>query len=679
MSTEKDKSLDRYNRIRNFVLMIITDIVNIYGFIKYKWDEKLINLIVYGLLFLGIPAIVYYLFFSTKKTRLLPYSHQPRFRSIYKFRWFALVMCILFILGVWYKLLYTPNKILEDKVVVLVTNFDGPDKQKYRITEQLLLKLHESLDKFSDTRILSNTESVSETQGTTHARALGEKEHADLVIWGYYGVTSSDVMITIHVENLTEITNKEAQVKNLYQLQAPIAEIDNFHIQQKLSNQLTAYTLFMTGLVRYLANDYSEAINRFVRVTQIENWKLNFSNAVIPYFYIGNSYLEQNKYSDALEAFNAAFLIDPINTNILLNRGFTFLFLHKKDEALSDINLLIRLRPYYKAYYARGYIYLELSQDSSKYYLNAIDDFTKVINEKPDYSLAYNNRGSAYLNLGQLEKAKNDFDNAIRLSPTNTRIYVNFGLIYAHKNDHRKAIEYYSLALQNDSMDTLIFANRSKSYFYIGEYDLAIKDCLTAIKYDSTNSNIYVNLGLSLLMENIFSEANANFQKALMYDANNYLAYHGLGLLQVKMGGMDNMHLLKGIQYFSKTIELKKDFVDAYTNRGNAYFGLGQIDLALNDYDKAISLDPTNPDVYNNRGLTYQALKKHHAAITDFTIAIRLNPTDARFYIERAESNASLGNNSEAMIDLKKASQLCTDLNTQQEIEDRIHNIISKK
>ena len=47
---------------------------------------------------------------------------------------------------------------------------------------------------------------------------------------------------------------------------------------------------------------------------------------------------------------------------------------------------------------------------------------------------------------------------------------------------------------------------------------------------------------------------------------------------------------------YNKTIELKVDLVNAYTNRGAAYHEKGKCDLAIIDFTKVIELEPDDAD-----------------------------------------------------------------------------------
>ncbi len=91
----------------------------------------------------------------------------------------------------------------------------------------------------------------------------------------------------------------------------------------------------------------------------------------------------------------------------------------------------------------------------------------------------------------------------------------------------------------------------------------------------------------------------------------------------------------------------------AFLLRGNAYKGLGQNDLALEDYNQAVSLDPNSATAFNSRGLLYFETGDNQLALADFAQAIQLTPTFALAYRNRAEVQKSLGNSAAAALDLQ--------------------------
>ena len=73
-----------------------------------------------------------------------------------------------------------------------------------------------------------------------------------------------------------------------------------------------------------------------------------------------------------------------------------------------------------------------------------------------------------------------------------------------------------------------------------------------------------------------------------------------------------------------EAIRLDPNLAQAYTNRGNAYAGLGQLQRAIQDYDEAIRLDPNLASAYANRARAYTFLSNDAAAQRDVDTAIEL-------------------------------------------------------
>ena len=65
----------------------------------------------------------------------------------------------------------------------------------------------------------------------------------------------------------------------------------------------------------------------------------------------------------------------------------------------------------------------------------AIDDFNMAIKLKPDYAIAYNNRGTVYRIIGEYDRAIEDCNKAIELDPGYAEPYSNRGAAYREKGE----------------------------------------------------------------------------------------------------------------------------------------------------------------------------------------------------------------------------------------------------
>lgn len=59
------------------------------------------------------------------------------------------------------------------------------------------------------------------------------------------------------------------------------------------------------------------------------------------------------------------------------------------------------------------------------------------------------------------------------------------------------------------------------------------------------------------------------------------------------------------ISNYYKAIEINPNYVQAYFNRGFAYFQLKDYFGALRDYGKVLQINDNYYEAYNNRGLVY--------------------------------------------------------------------------
>ena len=76
-------------------------------------------------------------------------------------------------------------------------------------------------------------------------------------------------------------------------------------------------------------------------------------------------------------------------------------------------------------------------------YDRAIEAFTKAIELNPNYAVAYNNRGLAYNNVGEFDRAITDYTKAIELKPDFVEAYNHRYDAYYAKGDCDRAIVEY--------------------------------------------------------------------------------------------------------------------------------------------------------------------------------------------------------------------------------------------
>ena len=91
------------------------------------------------------------------------------------------------------------------------------------------------------------------------------------------------------------------------------------------------------------------------------------------------------------------------------------------------------------AYYNRGTAYLNKGQVDG-----AIADLNKAIELNPRDAEAHNNRGNAYMRKSQYQQATANYERAIALKPAYDKAHNNMGEAYENQNMLDRALEYYN-------------------------------------------------------------------------------------------------------------------------------------------------------------------------------------------------------------------------------------------
>jgi tetratricopeptide (TPR) repeat protein len=112
-----------------------------------------------------------------------------------------------------------------------------------------------------------------------------------------------------------------------------------------------------------------------------------------------------------------------------------------------------------RAYFDRGNAYKKQGLGQQ-----AIADYAKAIELKPDYLAAYNNRGNAFNDGGLYDRAIADFTKAIEIEPNNPVPYGNRGHTYNKSGLYDQAIEDFTKAITLNPNDGRAYDNRGIAY-----------------------------------------------------------------------------------------------------------------------------------------------------------------------------------------------------------------------
>lgn len=190
---------------------------------------------------------------------------------------------------------------------------------------------------------------------------------------------------------------------------------------------------------------------------------------------LGTVYFAQEKWLDAICAYQAAIDIQSNYIDAYYNLGLAFSKLSRYKEAIHVYQSLLQLSPYHPGgQFQLGCLLMQAHQ-----YDEAINHFLTIVNEHPFHFESQFNLASCFLKLGQLHQAKTYYLKALEVIPDDIQVLFNLGVISMQQGRMLEAIDYYLRIVANnpDFYDAhhnlgvafLAIKNKEKALFHLRE------------------------------------------------------------------------------------------------------------------------------------------------------------------------------------------------------------------
>ena len=145
--------------------------------------------------------------------------------------------------------------------------------------------------------------------------------------------------------------------------------------------------------------------------------------------------------------------------------------------------------------------------------------------EKSPYaSRAYNNLGKAYLDMGEVDKAKVAITRAIVLKPDNYSAYSNLGLVYTDEGLYNRAEDAFKKAIELKPRFASSYYNLGHLYVKMGDLDRALEAFKRSVEIRPRFSFAHNNIGNIYWLKGEKEKAIAEYREALKIDPMNTAA-----------------------------------------------------------------------------------------------------------------------------------------------------------
>ena len=220
-----------------------------------------------------------------------------------------------------------------------------------------------------------------------------------------------------------------------------------------------------------------------------------------------------------------------------INRASYYRDLGDFEKALQDANAGVELDDNANARIQRGLILRQSGQARQ-----AIADYTRAIELEPKNTQAYTNRGNAYLDMGQFQKAIKDFKFVLKRG-RNAKASMNMAIAYAQLGQFAESEKAFNQSQRIHPSNPDLYINRAIMFFSSGQYQKALND----------------------------------YEAYLRLQPDDHQIWNDAGIVYQRLGNHQ-----KAIEYFGRAISIYP-FKDYYNSRARSYDAVGNASAAQQD------------------------------------------------------------------------------------------------
>nr|CAG8605797.1 7339_t:CDS:10 [Entrophospora candida] len=336
-------------------------------------------------------------------------------------------------------------------------------------------------------------------------------------------------------------------VKAIERLLKTLATIKTQEIMQARPKRLPSPALISLHLGTFKKATF-EVINTQPAISQEDKTGDN-------YFNDAQEFLLQQKYYDAVEAFDKAIKLKCEHLDYAYNMRGTFAYLMGDiEDALGYFDKALQLSPnYVQIYIKRATIYME----QNKPFQECLEEFSKAIEIDKDDPDIYYHRGQVYFLNNEFSKAIEDYERRIELDPEFVFAYVQLALCKYKTKGIVDAIKVCEDAIRK-------FSDSAEIYNYYGELLVESGDITSGMeKFDKAIEYTKGKFVLPLINKamlylhpnstNNFNAAEDHCKRALEIDPDSDLANLIMGEVLLTKNDWE-----RALQYFEKYQEFPR-------------------------------------------------------------------------------------------------------------------------
>ncbi|MGP8198393.1 MAG: tetratricopeptide repeat protein [Limisphaerales bacterium] len=236
-----------------------------------------------------------------------------------------------------------------------------------------------------------------------------------------------------------------------------------------------------------------------------------------------------------------------------------------------------------------------LSHIQTSYWRDSETLWTHTLACSPGNCVAHSCLGIALFDKGEREQAIAQYRKALEFKPDYAEALNNLGVALFDKGEKEQAIAQYRKALTVSAEFAAARNNLGVALFNESEKEQAIAQYRRALEIKPDDAEALGNLGVALFDKGERDEAIVQYRRALEADPHYVKAHYNWGNALASEGKMD-----EAIAQYRRALAIKPDYACACNSLGLVCFQKGEINEAINAWQQALAINPDQPSVQSN-------------------------------------------------------------------------------
>lgn len=257
-----------------------------------------------------------------------------------------------------------------------------------------------------------------------------------------------------------------------------------------------------------------------------------------------------------------------------------------------------------------------LLKANAGFYEQAVRDYERTIELRPNNGDAYRRLGKVYEFNNQLDEALAAFQKAVEVQPEYYKPYQDLGAFHFQRGRYSEAAKQFSKAVALDPGEPGVHFALASAYTNLGRYGDAERELRLTTGMKETATAVHA-LGMVLMYQSRDQDAIPYFLRATQLSPDRYLSWMDLGMCYRRTNRPAEAARANQRGLELAEVEMAKNPRDGYVRSFLAYLcaRTGDRRRAESEIAQALQLSPNDADTRWMAALTYEALGRRDATL----------------------------------------------------------------